>query len=274
MGRPEMPVREPPTAPDDVLNEQDVEFHRATAGEYDESITATYRIYHEYELLPLLDQLGPERVRALDVGCGTGAVALELAMRGHETLGLDHSPEMLEIARNRAQALGVEASLELRQADVRRLPIDDDQFDFVAAQGVLHHLPRPEVCLSEIARVLRPGGTFFISEPCLPAPSIVRIWEALIRIAKAVRRRLGTRPEHKHAGLAPGEGPISAAGLCNALDSLGLQYQARYLSHLQLLERLLPDRARLAVIRLISAPWRRRRGSLIFVTGRKPVSKP
>jgi SAM-dependent methyltransferase len=255
---------------DDVVTRQDVEFHRATAHDYDKDITSTYRIYHEVDLLPVLDALGSDPIAALDIGCGTGAVALELAARGHRTLGLDHSPDMLEIAQGRARRLGVEEALELRKADVRKLPIGDGEIDFASCQGVLHHLPSPEACLAEMARVLRPGGIFFISEPCEPASPAVRLWEALLQAAIRVRAWIRRRPARQEDGLAPGEAPISARGLLAELDALGLEYDARFISHFHLLERLLPDRARLAVTRLVSAPWRRRKGNLIVVTGRKP----
>lgn len=265
-------IREALPVEDDVVTRQDVEFHRDTAQDYDDDITNTYRIYHEAELLPALDALGSDPVVALDIGCGTGAVALELATRGHTTLGLDHSPDMLEIAQRRARSLGVEEVLELREADVRKLPIGDAEIDFASCQGVLHHLPHPEACLAEMARVLRPGGVFFISEPTEPASPPDRLWEALLQIAFRIRAWIKRSPFRKGEGLAPGEGPISAPGLLAELDALGLDYDARFISHFQLLERVLPDKARLAVTRLVSAPWYRRKGRLIFVTGRKPPS--
>ncbi len=90
--------------------------------------------------------------RVLDVGSGTGAVALALAERGADVWGVEPSREML--ARARAT---VGRRVALKQARAERLPFKDRSFDRAVLRLVLHHLDRP-VAFRELARVLVPGG--------------------------------------------------------------------------------------------------------------------
>lgn len=90
----------------------------------------------------------------LDIGCGAGPLAQELVARGARVSGLDSSAAMLAIARRR---LG--DSADLRVADLADpLPYADESFDVACASLVLHYLRDWEAPLSEIRRVLRPGG--------------------------------------------------------------------------------------------------------------------
>jgi SAM-dependent methyltransferase len=102
----------------------------------------------EHALLALLEAR-PRRV--LDAGCGTGEFAERAArVLGCEVVGVDQSERMVEVTRGR----GVEALV----ADVQDLPLPDASFDAVSANWMLYHLPDLDRALSELARVLRPGG--------------------------------------------------------------------------------------------------------------------
>ena len=99
--------------------------------------------------------------RVLDVGSGTGVAAVTAARLGAQVTGSDLSPHLLEQARENAQLAGVE--LEWREADVENLPFGDGEFDTVISQFGHMFAPRPEVAVSEMLRVLRPGGTIAFS---------------------------------------------------------------------------------------------------------------
>ena len=88
--------------------------------------------------------------RVLEVGCGEGEHAERLTAVVREVVATDQSPRMVELTRAR----GVDA----RVADVQELPFPDDSFDAVLAAWMLYHVPDVDRGLSEIARVLRPGG--------------------------------------------------------------------------------------------------------------------
>ena len=93
---------------------------------------------------------------ALDVGCGTGFLSLELAGRGHRVTGIDFAPQMLEEARKKAVAQGIAARFE--EGDAEQLPFPAGSFDLVMTRHVLWTLPHPEAAIDEWIRVLRPGG--------------------------------------------------------------------------------------------------------------------
>jgi SAM-dependent methyltransferase len=124
------------------------------------------------------------RVRAedgvLDVGCGTGVVAVTAARRGARVTGLDLTPELLERARENAALAKV--TIDFHEGDVERLPFDDSEFDVVLSQYGHMFAPRPEVAIAEMLRVLRPGGTIaFSTWP--PEMSVGRIFELATKYA-------------------------------------------------------------------------------------------
>ena len=91
--------------------------------------------------------------RALDVGCGAGALALALAPLVAEVVGVDRVPELLELARERAPA-----NATFVEGDATALPFEDASFDLAGTLRTLHHVARPELVVAELARVTRPGG--------------------------------------------------------------------------------------------------------------------
>jgi SAM-dependent methyltransferase len=95
--------------------------------------------------------------RALDVGCGTGVVAVTAARLGARVTGLDLTPALLERARENSQIAGV--GIDWREGDVENLPFDDGAFDVVLSQFGHIFAPRPEVAVAQMLRVLAPGGT-------------------------------------------------------------------------------------------------------------------
>jgi len=97
---------------------------------------------------------------ALDVGCGTGFLALELAARGHRVTGVDLAPAMLDLARSKAAAQGLAVRFE--SADAENLPFPAASFDFVISRHVLWTLPHPTAAIDDWMRVLRPGGRLAI----------------------------------------------------------------------------------------------------------------
>jgi ubiquinone/menaquinone biosynthesis C-methylase UbiE len=99
--------------------------------------------------------------RALDVGCGSGVVARDMARRVAPrgvAVGVDPSPALLAVARELADRDGIGQSLELREGDARALPFADGEFDVVIAATALSHIPDGERAIPELIRVTRPGG--------------------------------------------------------------------------------------------------------------------
>jgi ubiquinone/menaquinone biosynthesis C-methylase UbiE len=100
----------------------------------------------------------PAGARVLEIGCGTGTLAVSLAQVGFDVTATDTVGAMLDRARQRAHAAGVEDRVHVRSADAHALDLPDGGFDVAVALGVLHWLPAPAVAAREMARVTRPGG--------------------------------------------------------------------------------------------------------------------
>jgi len=99
----------------------------------------------------------------LDVGTGTGFVAAGLAGRAGQVIGVDNSPAMLGVAAGNIAALGA-TNVALAAGDSDALGLPDDSVDAAVANMVLHHAPDPAAMLTEMARVVRPGGTIAITD--------------------------------------------------------------------------------------------------------------
>ena len=96
---------------------------------------------------------------ALDAGCGTGALALALAPHVSEVVGMDTRVDYLEAGRASAPE-----NVRFVEGDVTKIPFDYASFDLACCHRVLHHVRRPELAVSELARVTRSGGRLFIAD--------------------------------------------------------------------------------------------------------------
>jgi SAM-dependent methyltransferase len=130
----------------------------------------------------------------LELGCGTGRVAIPVARTGVRVVGIDRSEPMLAYARRRVRRLPAALRPDLVRGDIRTLPFDDGFFSAaMAPYGILQSLTRErdlQATLAEAARVLRPGGTLGIDlVPDLPA------WDEY-RNQTRLRGRLGRSAGH------------------------------------------------------------------------------
>jgi ubiquinone/menaquinone biosynthesis C-methylase UbiE len=128
------------------------------------------RVRHtEQRALALFEHVNlPPQPRCLEIGCGQGIVTRLLVEHfAARVVATDFDPGQLALAQESLADL--EESVEFRVVDARKMPFDDAQFDGVFSFGVLHHiLGGWRQVVSEIARVLKPGGWFVFTDLVVP----------------------------------------------------------------------------------------------------------
>src|SRR3989475_11992984 len=100
--------------------------------------------------------------KVLDVGCGTGVVAISARRAGGVVTGLDLTPELLAVAKENA-AIAEMDDIVWKEGDAENLPFRDTEFDAVLSQFAHIFAPRPEVATKEMLRVLKSGGRLAFS---------------------------------------------------------------------------------------------------------------
>ena len=125
--------------------------------------------------------VGPDDT-VLDVACGTGAVALELAQqKGCSVVGVDQSHEMLDEARRRLVLAAETSRVRLIEASAQELPFENASFDGLTAAYLLRYLDDLPAGLRELARVLRPGATAALLDFGVPPSPFARVaWEVWV----------------------------------------------------------------------------------------------
>jgi ubiquinone/menaquinone biosynthesis C-methylase UbiE len=126
---------------------------------YDESLPAHVTAHYLAKRTRFVLELCPPPARLLDVGCGTGALAAELAAGGYEATGLDPSEGMLRVLGERAPRVSA------IRASATAMPFDDGEFDLSVSVATMHHIADPDSvrrALAEMVRVVRPGGKVIV----------------------------------------------------------------------------------------------------------------
>jgi demethylmenaquinone methyltransferase/2-methoxy-6-polyprenyl-1,4-benzoquinol methylase len=128
----------------------------------------------------------------LDVATGTGAVAIELARtHGCSVVGIDQSREMLDEAARRVARAGLDGRVLLREGRAEDLPFADASFAALTVTYLLRYVDDPGATLSELARVVRPGGTIASLEFAVPRGGATRpLWDAYVDVALPTLGRL------------------------------------------------------------------------------------
>jgi len=186
----------------------------ALTGLYDPLIRLTTR-ESEFKRRLLELALAEPRQRILDLGCGTGtlAIATKQARPDAEVVGLDGDPAILSRARQKAAAAGVE--IEFREGLADELPFEEDSFDLVLSTLFFHHLgsAAKRRTADEIARVLEPGGALYVADWGPPQDRLMALASLGIRLLDGFEP---TRENFAGAlpvifagvGLEPADGPL------------------------------------------------------------------
>lgn len=181
----------------------------------------------------LAESLGhPGPYDVVDVGCGAGTQSMLWAQRGHRVRGLDVNRALIELARHRAGDAGLQVQFDVGTATA--LPYESASADVVLSPELLEHVVDWERCLSEAARLVRPGGLLYLSttswlcpvqqEFTLPAyswyPPPVKHW--------CEKRAVTTHPQWANHARYPAVHWFSYYGLSRWLAARGFRTLDRF----------------------------------------------
>lgn len=148
-------------------------------------------------LLDLLDPQPGERI--LDVGCGTGHQAAELAARGAHVVGIDADAAMLDIARAEHPAVAFHR-VNAQDREAVRAVVPDGGYDAVLSNAALHWMRQQDDVVAALSQALRPGGRLVVEMG--GAGNVARITDAI----RSARADVGLRPDAASSWVFPSPG--------------------------------------------------------------------
>ncbi|HWE85509.1 MAG TPA: class I SAM-dependent methyltransferase [Terracidiphilus sp.] len=158
----------------DQINVEAIDFHGQLAPQWEANYQTKAFLSRLKAFEMALMEHDVRGKRWLDVGCGSGRLSRWLSERGASVVGVDGSPEMVRTAQAAVQGRGCEGGTpQFQVANLESLPFPDCSFDGVLCSSVLEYTNDPQLCLNEIGRITKPGGTLLISVP--NARSVVRL---------------------------------------------------------------------------------------------------
>jgi ubiquinone/menaquinone biosynthesis C-methylase UbiE len=151
--------------------------------------------------------------RIADLGCGSGVFTNLLRHQGYNPVGLDLSPKLISLGRANYP------NVEFLEGDVESLPFPDCSLDGVLLSGLVHHLPNPSRCATEVFRVLKSNGSFVAFDPNRMNPFMYLY-------------RDHSSPFYSSVGVTENERPILAYQIASVFRQAGFNVGTDYLSGL------------------------------------------
>jgi ubiquinone/menaquinone biosynthesis C-methylase UbiE len=194
-----------------MLTTQDIKtavcrYWSGRAAEFDQG--ASHGVHNEVQHHAWLDLLrevaGPPPLKVLDVGCGTGFLAMRMAELGHTAVGVDLSEDMLAEARRKAEGIGLPVTFQRADAEVP--PPDGAPYDAILERHVLWTLPQPREAMRAWQALLKPAGLLILIEGIFEM-SDRTIYPQL----EAQLPLYGGRPGEELASLLEAEGCVQTA---------------------------------------------------------------
>jgi ubiquinone/menaquinone biosynthesis C-methylase UbiE len=143
-------------------------------------------------------------VAALDVACGPGFQSRALARAGAQVSGIDATPAFIEHARSLFASEEIE-NARFEVGDAEHLPFDSPEFDLAICRSAYHHFPNPDRVLSEMARVVRPGGRVVIADMLGPTdPGEVAAQQQIETLCDPTHERALSKDEFEALGREAG----------------------------------------------------------------------
>jgi len=128
---------------------------------YDKLILKYWNIYKTELLGKVVSNVNSEAV-VIDVACGTGLISESLSAKSKQVVGVDMSENMIAQANIKKKEKGLD-NISYKVEDAYNLSFDENKYDIAVCVNALHNMQQPEKALSEMKRVLKPGGKLIIS---------------------------------------------------------------------------------------------------------------
>ncbi|PGM51073.1 SAM-dependent methyltransferase [Bacillus sp. AFS053548] len=142
-----------------MRKKKDVGIYGYTAKWYDKNSRKS-RLTQMQEYATEIKSLIHEGARILEIAPGPGYLSIELAKMGFDVTGVELSPDFVNIEKNNAKEANV--LVDFKEGNASNLPCDDNTFDFIVCSAAFKNFMDPVKALSEMYRVLKPGGTSLI----------------------------------------------------------------------------------------------------------------
>lgn len=146
----------------------------------------------------------------LDYGCATGSIALEIASMANAVHGIDISSNMVEIAKSKADERNIK-NVGFARAAIFDESLGQESFDVILSLNILHLVENPAQVLDRVNQLLKPGGIFISSTPCLGEKTFLSV---LMNIPIFLLSRVGVIPSIAF---------FSASSLTAAITNAGFQ---------------------------------------------------
>jgi ubiquinone/menaquinone biosynthesis C-methylase UbiE len=145
------------------------------AQNYDHTVMRSFEQAYALTVDMINEKLTPQS-RVLEVGCGTGIIALDIAPKVEEVVGVDISPAMVDVAKSKAGSLTLN-NVRFEVGDGYDLPFEAGSFDQVLLTNLLHVVQNPDAILREAKRLLKPDGLLITVTDCYAekVPFFVRL---------------------------------------------------------------------------------------------------
>lgn len=153
---------------DATRREKERSFWDGQAHSYDKRNLKRYENAYDLSIQKTRAVLSPEH-KVLEIGCGTGIISLGIAPLVRSVIATDISPQMIAVARNKAESLSI-SNVEFRVCDGYALPYDDQAFDAILLFNVLHFVKEPTALLHEAHRLLKSSGHLVSATDCYAEP--------------------------------------------------------------------------------------------------------
>ncbi len=152
------------------------------ANEYDNTLG---KVQRHHKLLDLVVESSEikEGELVLDIGCGTGLLSLKFLRKADCLIyGIDSSPEMLEIFKEKITKLNLSGKISLELEDAENIDFKNENFDIIASTVTLHHVKNKLPVIEKIYKLLNPGGKFLLGDIDVETSGDLGDPERLLRI--------------------------------------------------------------------------------------------